>query len=66
MILVLLVDTLNYDNIEESKNLAKSTKMLLKLLCQVQGDSPLKVRSLNVAVEEDNGILKHQRIFYKV
>ena len=51
----MLLDTLNYDNMDESRNIASSTKNLLKILCQVTTESPLKVRSLNVAVQDDNG-----------
>ena len=57
MFKVMLLDTLNYDNIAEARNIAQSTKNLLKILCQVTDDSPLKVRSLNVAVQEDNGTI---------
>ena len=51
----MLLDTLNYDNMDESRNIASSTKNLLKILCQVTTESPLKVQSLNVAVQDDNG-----------
>ena len=54
---VLLLDTLNYENIEESCNLTQSTKSLLRILCQVQQPTPLKVKSLNVAVQDDKGML---------
>ena len=54
---VLLLDTLNYENIEESCDFTENTKSLLRILCQVQPNTTLKVKSLNVAVQNDKGMV---------
>ena len=51
-ILVLVLDTLHYQDIEEAKKLSTSTIKLLKLLCK---STTVKIRFMNVCPQEENG-----------